>query len=222
MLLALSGKSRAQEQPDDTTPEPEPTPEQGVVITVQAPADTLYLSDGTRAVRSISIKNFGHSPHTATMYAAILPGLGQIYNKKYWKLPFIYGGTAALCYAVHFNGKYYKRYREAYRDFVIRDPNNKSYAKVLRHSNLTVEDVEERYETWFTKILSNKKDYYRRYRDMSYFGLIGVYLVQLIDATVDAHFHNFDISDDLSFHWQPTITPLDYGAQMGATLIITF
>ncbi len=184
--------------------------------------DTFYMADGTKVVRSVSISKFGHSPHTATMYAAIFPGLGQIYNKKYWKLPILYGGIAALCYGVHFNGKYYKLYRRAYRDFVIGDPNNKAYAEVLKKSNLTVEDVETKYSSWFTKTLSNKKDTYRRYRDLCYFGLIGVYGLQILDAAVDAHFFNFDVSDDLSVQWSPTVSPSGESSQMGASVVISF
>ncbi len=187
------------------------------------PIDTIeVLADGTRVVRSISISEVGHSAHTATMYAALVPGLGQIYNRKYWKLPFVYGGVAALCYAISFNNKYYQIYRRAYRDFIIGDPNNKSYAEVLKKSTLTVEDVENKYSTWFTKVLKNKKNYYRRYRDMSYFGMAGVYLVQLIDACVDAHFYNFDVSDDISMKWSPTIAPIDNSAYLGAQVTITF
>ena len=185
--------------------------------------DVFVDEEGNKTIMSVGPGKLGHSPHTATMYAAILPGLGQIYNKKYWKLPLLYGGIGALCYAIHFNGKYYKKYRQAYRDFVIGDPNNKSYEDiVLKKTNLTVEQVETTYKTWFTKVLSNKKDYYRRYRDLSYFGMVGLYVVQIVDACVDAHFFTFDVSDDLSLQWQPTLVPDEYNKGVGATLSLTF
>ena len=72
-----------------------------------------------------------HSPHKATMYSVILPGLGQAYNKKYWKLPILYAGVGALGYAIHFNTKYYKKYKSAYRDWIINDPYSKSYLEFI-------------------------------------------------------------------------------------------
>ena len=72
-----------------------------------------------------------HSPHKATFYSAILPGLGQAYNKKYFKIPIIYAGAGALAYAIHFNSKLYRKYRSAYRDWIIQDPHNKSYLELI-------------------------------------------------------------------------------------------
>ena len=223
----MAASVRAQEQTvDDASDAPRLEGEQVDTVVFQFVVDSLItvLPNGDKMIKSVPPRVMGHSPHTATMYAAILPGLGQIYNKRYWKLPLLYGGAAALCYAVHFNGKYYKKYRNAYRDFVIGDPNNKSYEDiVINKTNLTVEDVETTYRTWFTTVLRNKKDYYRRYRDLSYFGLIGLYVVQIIDAAVDAHFYTFDVTDDLSLQWQPTIEPTPDGrSNVGASLCIKF
>lgn len=187
------------------------------------PLDSIYQVEGDlRIIRSVGIGEIDHSPHTATMYAAICPGLGQIYNKKYWKLPIVYGGIAALCYSIHFNGKYYDLYRRAYRDFIIRDPNNKSYTEVLKRSNVTVEEAETVYADWFTNALKRKKDSYRRNRDLSYFGLIGVYLLQIIDANVDAHFFYFDVDDNISLRWQPNIDASPDGNTVGAHISLTF
>lgn len=185
-------------------------------------SDTLVMIDGetVRLIPSVPIGHFEHSPQTATMYAAILPGLGQIYNRKYWKLPILYGGAAALIYAIHFNNKYYKKYSSAYRDFLIGDPNNKSYMYFVNRAHLTEEQVQGTYKQWFQKSLKNKKDYYRRYRDLSIFGMIGLYAVQVVDACVDAHFFNFDVSDDLAFHWQPEFDPSN--RQVGAKLALSF
>jgi hypothetical protein len=156
-----------------------------------------------------------HSPHKATFYSAIFPGLGQIYNKKYWKLPIIYGAVGSLGYAIHFNSTNYVKYKNAYRDFLIQDPGNKSYIKVIP-VNLTVEDVEGQYANWFEQALENKREYYRRYRDLSYIGMAAIYVLTMVDATVDAHFYNFDVSDDLSMKLQPVI--LDYNPVTGNTL----
>ncbi len=184
--------------------------------------DTLVMIDGEtiRVIPSIPIGHLGHSPHTATMYAAILPGLGQIYNRKYWKLPLLYGGAAALIYAIHFNNKYYKKYSSAYRDFLLGDPNNKSYMYFVERAHLTEELVQGTYKQWFQKSLKNKKDYYRRYRDLSIFGMIGLYAIQIVDACVDAHFFYFDVSDDLAFRWQPELDP--QSRQVGARLALRF
>ncbi len=185
-------------------------------------SDTLVMIDGEtiRLIPSVPIGHFAHSPQTATMYAAILPGLGQIYNRKYWKLPLLYGGAAAIIYAIHFNNKYYKKYSSAYRDFLIGDPNNKSYMYFVNRAHLTEEQVQGTYKQWFQKSLKNKKDYYRRYRDLSIFGMIGLYAVQVVDACVDAHFFNFDVSDDLAFQWQPELDPQN--RQVGARLALRF
>ncbi|MGQ1890104.1 DUF5683 domain-containing protein [Thermophagus sp. OGC60D27] len=145
-----------------------------------------------------------HSPHKATFYSAILPGLGQAYNKKYWKIPIIYGVIGSMTYAIHFNTTNYTKYKNAYRDFLIGDPGNKSYIEVIPPT-LTVEQVEGQYAQWFEEALENKKEYYRRYRDLSYIIMAGIYVLNLIDATVDAHFYDFDVSDDLSMRVHPVI-----------------
>lgn len=143
-----------------------------------------------------------HSPHKASIYSAVFPGLGQIYNKKYWKLPFVYGGIGGVSYAIHFNSKYYNIYRSAYRDFLIRDPGNTSYERVIP-PGLTMDDVHGTYAQWFQRALQNKKRYYKRYRDLSYIGMAAIYVVNIIDASIDAHFYYFDISDDLSLRVEP-------------------
>ncbi|MCQ2226392.1 MAG: DUF5683 domain-containing protein [Bacteroidales bacterium] len=180
------------------------------------------LPNGDKLIKSHKWGAMGHSPHTATMYAAVLPGLGQIYNGKYWKLPILYGGIGALCYAIHFNNKKYVTYKNAYRDFLIGDPNNKSYEKLIKKTGLTLEEIETTHRSWFQGALKSNKDYFRRYRDLSYFGLIGLYVIQIVDAAVDAHFFKFDVSDDLSLEWQPTIVPDMENKSLGASLCITF
>jgi hypothetical protein len=164
-----------------------------------------------------------HSPHKATFYSAILPGLGQAYNKKYWKIPLLYAGIGALGYAIHFNSTNYTKYKNAYRDFIIRDPGNKSYEKVIP-VNLTIEDVEGPHAKWFEQALENKRQYYKRYRDLCYIGMAAVYVLNLIDATVDAHFYNFDVSDDLSMKIRPVIMDQHpaYGNTLGLQLSLNF
>lgn len=172
-------------------------------IQMSAQTDTLMFSEKPVKVKKAERH---HSPHKATFYSAVFPGLGQIYNKKYWKLPIIYGGIGALIYAIDFNSTFYNKYKNAYRDFIIRDPGNKSYAEFVP-VNMTIEDVENLHADWFESALDSKKKFYKRYRDMSYFGLVAIYVISMIDASVDAHFKTFDISDDLSMTVEPVMIP---------------
>ena len=208
LLLCLQGISEARAQFRQNTD------------SVQAEAgrkDTVDFRQGEtlRDIMPEEKKEKIHSPHKATFYSAIFPGLGQIYNKKYWKLPIIYGAIGSLGYAIHFNSTNYVKYKNAYRDFLIQDPGNKSYIEVIP-INLTLEDVEGQYANWFEQALENKREYYRRYRDLSYIGMAAIYVLNMIDATVDAHFYNFDVSDDLSMNLQPVI--LDQNPVTGNTL----
>lgn len=191
--------------------------------------DTLiiYRSGDTTIMKSVSVADMRINPHTATMFAAIVPGLGQIYNRKYWKLPFVYGGIAALVYSIDFNNWHYKFYRRGYRDLVSQDPNNRFYETVFEKKLSTNLDISNfigdgQYAKWFKAQLENKMNKYRRYRDLSFFGMIGMYVVQLVDACVDAHFHDFDVSEDLAFQWSPLIMQDNNGPLIGATVSISF
>lgn len=148
-----------------------------------------------------------HSPHKATMYSAILPGLGQAYNQKYWKIPVLYAGIGAVLYGLNFNNKYYNLYKNAYRDFIVQDPANKSYAQFAFQVGISIEEAETTYASYFGNALKNKKTYYKRNRDLCLIGLAGIYALNLIDASVDAHFFDFDVSDDLSIKIMPEVTP---------------
>jgi hypothetical protein len=168
-----------------------------------------------------------HSPHKAAMYSAILPGLGQAYNKKYWKLPILYAGVGAVLYGLNFNNKYYNLYKNAYRDFIVQDPANKSYAQFAFQVGISIEEAETTRARYFGDALRNKKTYYKRNRDLCIIGLAGIYVLSLIDASVDAHFFDFDVSDDLSIKIIPEVTPpMDLHDRtkptLGMNLSITF
>ncbi|MBR6286886.1 MAG: hypothetical protein IKR18_07885 [Bacteroidaceae bacterium] len=145
-------------------------------------------------------EQFRPNPKKAMWMALIFPGGGQIYNRKYWKLPLVYGGFMGCYYALRWNNMMYKDYSQAYLDMMDNDPNTKSYEKMipLRYS---FSENEER----FKKIFKNRKDFYRRYRDLSVFCFIGVYLLSVVDAYVDAELSNFDISKDLSLKIEPSV-----------------
>lgn len=140
-------------------------------------------------------------PQRALWMALVLPGGGQIYNRKYWKLPIIYGGMVGCVYAMRWNNMMYKDYSQAYIDIMDSDPNTQSYNKFLHLGKQINASNEERYK----KIFKSRKDKYRRWRDLSFFCLVGVYALSVIDAYVDAELSEFDISDDLSLRVEPVV-----------------
>ncbi len=139
-------------------------------------------------------------PKKAMWLAIVFPGGGQIYNKKYWKLPIIYGGFVGCIYALNWNNTMYRDYSQAYIDIMDDDPNTKSYENFIPPSY----DVNQNL-TRIQDLFRRKKNYYRRYRDLSLFCMIGVYVLSVIDAYVDAELSSFDISHDLSMKVKPTI-----------------
>lgn len=137
----------------------------------------------------------------AMWLALVLPGAGQIYNRKYWKLPIIYGGFVGCAYAMSWNNQMYHDYSQAYLDIMDDDPNTQSYNQFLHLGAQIDASNIERYKEIFRK----RKDRYRRWRDLSMFVMIGVYAFSVIDAYVDASLSEFDISDDLSLRVEPTV-----------------
>lgn len=159
------------------------------------PADTLIR----KARRDWS--TWRPNPQRALWLALVIPGGGQIYNRKYWKLPLVYGGFLGCIYALTWNNMMYKDYAQAYLDIMDDDPGTASYNKFLHLGRQITSENEERYKTIFKK----RKDRYRRWRDMSFFVMVGVYALSVIDAYVDAELSEFDISKDLSLHIAPTV-----------------
>jgi hypothetical protein len=141
------------------------------------------------------------NPKRALWLALVIPGGGQIYNRKYWKLPLVYGGFIGCLYAMSWNNTMYKDYSQAYQDLMDKDPNTQSYNQFLHLGTQITPQNETRYQDIFRK----RKDKYRRWRDLSFFVMIGVYALSVIDAYVDAELSVFDISDDLSLRVEPTI-----------------
>ena len=142
-------------------------------------------------------------PQRALWLALVVPGAGQIYNRKYWKLPIIYGGFMGCIYALSWNNMMYKDYSQAYLDISDEDPGTASYNKFLHLGTRITPQNEERYK----EIFKNRKDRYRRWRDMSFFVMLGVYALSVIDAYVDAELSVFDISRDLSLKVEPAVIP---------------
>lgn len=170
---------------------------------LEAPVDTTALmQQQEESVQETRIpkERFIPNPNRAVWMALVIPGAGQIYNRKYWKLPLVYGGFVGCAYALNWNSQMYKDYSQAYLDIMDDDPNTKSYEDFLPASaNITGQ--EERYKEIFRK----RKDTFRRQRDLSIFCFIGVYLLSVVDAYVDAELSNFDISKDIGLKVEPTI-----------------
>ena len=163
---------------------------------VTNPKITLLSADSIVAAPEIPQKVWVPNPVKATWLAVVFPGGGQIYNRKYWKLPIVYGGFAGCAYALSWNNKMFRDYSQAYVDYMDDDPNTNSYLDFIRDPS-SVNNLES--------LLKRRKDYYRRYRDISVFAFIGVYLLSIIDAYVDAELSNFDITPDLSMRVEPTV-----------------
>ena len=140
-------------------------------------------------------------PQRALWLALVLPGAGQIYNRKYWKLPIFYGGIMGCLYAMNWNNMMYKSYSQAYLDIMDSDPGTASYNQFMHLGRQINSSNEARYKSLF----KSRKDKYRRWRDLSFFVLVGVYALSVIDAYVDAELSEFDISKDLSLRVQPVI-----------------
>ncbi len=141
------------------------------------------------------------NPQRALWLALVIPGGGQIYNRKYWKLPIVYGGFMGCIYALTWNNTMYKDYSQAFIDISDDDPATASYMKFMHLGRVIDSSNIERY----TNLFKRRKDKYRRWRDLSFFVMIGVYAISVIDAYVDAELSVFDISRDLSLKVQPTV-----------------
>lgn len=176
--------------------------------------DSIALADSLRAdsvkmleaLKSDTIRfdakstRFVPDPKRAMWLAIAFPGGGQIYNRKYWKLPIIYGGFLGCFYALTWNNGMYRDYSQAYIDIMDSDPNTQSYMNFIPPTYDVAANTER-----LKDIFRRKKDFYRRYRDLSFFCMLGVYALGIIDAYVDAELSSFDISSDLSLKVHPAI-----------------
>ena len=142
-----------------------------------------------------------HSPKTATILSASLPGLGQIYNKNYWKVPVIYAGFAGLGYGFVSTQKNYKEFKKVYNDF--RDPFLQAGKTPPTDTLLSVFGQ----TGYYPENVRAGRDYYRRYRDLCVIGMGTWYVLNILEAYVYANLYDFDTSDDLSFRIQPYIYP---------------
>jgi hypothetical protein len=147
--------------------------------------------------------NQSHSPLKATIYSAVLPGSGQVYNHKYWKAPIVYAGLGTCIYFISDNTKNYRYWKNAYIAFNDVDPltNPTGEAEGLSSTQLDL-----------------NQQYYKKLVDISYMSFLGVYALQIIDANVDAHLFSFDVSPNLSLRYTPVVSPLFTGLQFTLNL----
>jgi hypothetical protein len=141
-------------------------------------------------------------PKKATLLSAILPGAGQVYNGKSWKVPILYGGILTDLYFVQYNHKRYDRFREALFALDKGEPN--PFPSLNRAA------------------LVRNVDYWRQNRDLTLLLLLGIYALNLVDANVDAHLSGFDISEDLTLKVAPQIGTLSASTSMGFSLTLQF
>ncbi len=183
---------------------------------LKAQKDSVILQDDnitlTAKTRSVQLDEaaWHPDPKRATMLSAALPGVGQIYNGHWWKAPIIYAGMGVLGYFVYKNNDLYVRYRNAYIDFVDNDPATTRYDEVIP-PDYTITDA-----TWFANRLEYRKDKARRDRDLLIISMVGVYVLNIIEANVAAHLHDFNVSDDLSMRLTPK---LDYDLAVSEPMI---
>lgn len=171
------------------------------MLELTASPDIKQEKDPTDSLsRELKRKQWVPNPTKATWLALVIPGGGQIYNRKYWKLPIVYGGFAGCAYALTWNGKMYKDYQAAYVDAVNEKWDSSSITDLLPPGY-----VDRVSHSQITETLRKRKDTYRRWRDLSIFAFIGVYLISVVDAYVDAELSNFDIGPDLSMKVEPTL-----------------
>lgn len=164
------------------------------------------LMDSTASPTLGKVRTFNPDPQRALWMSALCPGLGQIYNRRYWKLPIVVGAFVGLSYGASWNNRMYKDYSKAYRDVMDDDPDTRSYMDFFPPT-IEESDLDK---AWLQKIMKNKRDYYRRYREICVIAMVGVYLINIVDAYVDASLAHFDISPDLSLDVSPTAIDNSY------------
>jgi hypothetical protein len=169
---------------------------------------TLQTVFSQNPVVSDTIKPAKHSARKATLYSMALPGLGQAYNHKYWKIPVIYAGFGTLAYFIHANNKKYMDFKEAY--------------KYKAGDSTSIKPVGNPYvDKYDASQLLEGQNYYRRNLEVSIMFTAVLYILNVVDAAVDAHFFDYNVSDDLTMRIDPFISPPSFTAKQGGGFKIT-
>ena len=154
--------------------------------------DAVVSADDTLQVKSkreieVEMDTLENRPNTAALYSAALPGLGQAYNNKYWKIPIFYGGAVVIGYYISYNNKLYKQYRDGLIALIDGDDRTVPFDPKLD-----------------AKTYQRAVDYWRRNRDLLAIGAVLVYVLNIVDAHVDAHLELFTVDDDISLNLEPS------------------
>lgn len=161
---------------------------------------------------------FNPDPNRAVWMAALFPGLGQVYNRRYWKLPIIVGGYLGLAYATNWNNGMLRDYSKAYGDLLDSDPETRSYmdlfAPGVKEENLD--------KSWLQNVIRSRKNYFRRNRDLCIICMIGVYLLAMVDAYVDASLSHFDITPELTMDVAPALLQDGRGVRPSIGMVWAF
>lgn len=161
---------------------------------------------------------FNPDPNRAVWMAALFPGLGQVYNRRYWKLPIIVGGYLGLAYATNWNNGMLRDYSKAYADLLDSDPETRSYmdlfAPGVKEENLD--------KSWLQNVIRSRKNYFRRNRDLCIICMIGVYLLAMVDAYVDASLSHFDITPELTMDVAPALLQDGRGVRPSIGMVWAF
>jgi hypothetical protein len=174
------------------------------------PCKQAYSQQDGISVDSARVRKI--EPRKALLYSAVFPGLGQIYNRKYWKVPIIYGIGGAVIYTYFYNQKLYEELRNAYTEVYYMDTPPDTYEF---RGRIIYSDVEG--------VLYRAMDNTRTDRDYSVVGIAALYFLNIIDAMIDAHFYEYDVSNDLTFKLEPSlINDNAYACAMGLKLSIKF
>jgi hypothetical protein len=198
---------------------------QDTVKVVKPARENISEQDTSKADKHLR-KRFKPETMRATMLAVSFPGLGQIYNRKIWKIPVVYAGFGALIYSAGFNGKHYTLYMKAYQDFTDNILATDSYLKIIdpnvprsQYDKVFNPAADPSAVAFYEQGMLRMVDYYKRYRDLSYIGIAGWYLLSILDANVDASLFNYDVSPNLNITLAPVQMNLP-GGFMGAGLCV--
>ena len=227
VLSALWGLGVAYAQ----DPDPLPLPNDSIVdaeLLVRTPIEAdLTEEDGHTVVVADDYpyglngkKILNPDPTRAVWMSALFPGLGQIYNRRYWKLPIVVAGFMGLGYGMSWNNTQYQDYSNGYMDLMSDDPNKNSYMNFFPPNT----DVESLDKNWLKSVFQTRKNFYRRNRDLCIICMVGVYLIAIVDAYVDAQLAHFDISPDLSLDISPGFStePVTRKYSIGLNWAFTF
>ena len=161
-------------------------------------------------------------PMRATMLAVALPGLGQIYNRKFWKVPLVYAGFGGAVFAITYNSTNYSKFMKAYQDFTDDIPQTDSYIELIKNADPATYDpvlhpntYDPSAASWYTERMLRQVDLFKKYRDLSYIAFAAWYLLTVLDANVDASLFNYDISNNLNLQIEPVQVPQGGFASLG-------